>query len=190
MPYETPIFDRTADDIASKTAKAFLNVADWIRIYGNAAFVHVLVAFLVEYDPAFNTLDAPSITTIPGAVEFNQFLENIEALRAAANLPEIPGLVEIKDDWLGGPLAAAPDYEDANDWERVLEIVRSRIILLVDYRMYCGVPEAGQARFYQHRWRLFPDWAPPSDTPVRRPRTVVALSGTNMTRQNKWRRYD
>lgn len=188
-PYTTPIYDRTATDIANETAKGFFNVADWERIYGNSEVVHAIISFLSTHTITFDELGAPTITTIPAVADFNTFLANIERMREAAWLPTLTGIVEIKDDWQGGGAAAAPDYEDANDWERVLELVRAQIVLNADYRIYCGVARVGQVRFYQHRWRLF-GWVPNSASPVRRPRTGIAISGVGLTRNNFFRRYD
>ena len=188
MPYITPITDRTQADIDARTSKAFFNVADWVRIYGNAKQVHDLFVVL-GFSVPFNTLSTPTQVTIPSVHTFNSFLENIETLRVAAGLPVIPGLTEIKVDWLEGSSAESPDYLDANDWERVLDILYNNIGFTLDYVIYCGVANAGQPRFYQHRWRQFGGWVLPSLSPVRRPRTGIAIMGTRLMRQNKWRQY-
>jgi hypothetical protein len=189
-PYQEAIFDRTAEDVENETAKAFFNVADWLRVYGNASIAKSLIALLLEIDIVFNPVAAPTITTIPTVEELNTLLLNIERIRLASGLPEIEGLAELKTDWTAGSSADAPDYLDANEWERVIDVLFYAIGRSVEYRVYCGVSAVGQPRFYQHRWRQFAGWIPPSETPVRRARTGVAAAGQGLTRNNGFRRYD
>jgi hypothetical protein len=187
--FVTPITDRTAADIAAKTAKAYLNILDWVRIYGNAEYVNWLLEYLSDVEIEFNTLTEPTITTIPeGAGDINELLENIEQIRVWSGIASYGGMTEIKDDWFSGPAAAAPDYEDVNQWEETLEIIHEAIFRSSDYRIYCGVATAGQERFYQHRWRRM--WVLPSTSPVRRSRTGVAMANAGLTRNNMFRRYD
>jgi len=188
MTYTTPIFDRTAQDITDRTDKAYLNVADWIRISGNTAFARALVQALLDLQIPQNTLTPPTITTIPTADEVGQFCENIERIRQATSFPPIPGLVPIKFDWQAGPSAVAPDFRNVNSWEEVVDILKNKIVLVADYRIYCGVANAGQPRFYQARWRAYP-WAKDDPNFVRRARTGLAVTGAGLTFNNKFRRY-
>jgi hypothetical protein len=190
MKYITPIYDRTADDVTNKTAKAFFNVADWQRVYNNQQVTKALLDFLLSINIPFNTLTAPSMTTIPTVAELNALLENIEQIRADSNLPAITGLTAIKTDWAEGSSADSPDYLDVNDWERVLHIIFGSIAASVEYAVYCGVANTGQPRFYQHRFRQFAGWVQPSVTPTRKARAGISSSGAGLTRNNGFRRYD
>lgn len=190
MPIFTdPIFDRTATDVANRTAKAFINVVDWLRIYDNAEIINLLINTLFDVNVEFGFVSDPTITTIPTVAELNTLLANIERIRIASGLPEILGLSEVVYDWQEGSRVDSPDYMDVNQWEEVLYIIRNNLYLSVEYMIYCGVAATGQPRFYQNRWRRF-TWVENSVAPVRRAKTNVAITGTGLKRQNGYRRYD
>ena len=182
----SPIYDRTQTDIVNRTSKAFINLADWLRIKENTDFIHALVEYVLDTSIAQNTLTEPTITTFPTADEINDFLENIENVRAALPLPALLALPTIKHNWAEGFGAFAPNYLSANDWERVIYFVFRYIITSADYYVYCGVATVGQARFYQSRWRL-QDWWNFPFTVVRTARTGKATTGASATRNNKFR---
>lgn len=189
MPSWTdPVYDRTATDITNKTAKAFFNVSDWLRVYGNSELANALVELYTGLSVPFTTLAAPAITTFPSVTAINSLIQNIDNCRAAAYLPAATGIVALDYDFTEGPGGTAPDYTDVNAWEQDLKIIRDALTAAVDYRIYCGVAATGQARLYQNRWRRFP-WVQDAASPVRRPRGGVCASGQNMTRQNRFRRY-
>jgi hypothetical protein len=108
--WTTPVTDRTALDITNRTAKAFLNVADWIRIRDNAALLASILGVSLD------TVATPTTTTFPSVTELNYLCHNIERLRAA--LP-LPSLTPIKYTWLEGN-KVAPKYTDVNQWELTL----------------------------------------------------------------------
>lgn len=119
----TPIYDRTQTDIVNRTSKAFINIADWLRIKENTDFVKALAEYALNTTIAQNTLTEPTITTFPTATEINEFLENIENVRAAVSLPAPLTLPTIRHDWAEGLGALSPNYLKANDWERVIYFV-------------------------------------------------------------------
>lgn len=124
MAYITPITDRTSTDIINRTAKAFWNVEDWERVYNNSQLVNGLASAMLGESIDFDDLAAPTITTIPTAGEFNLFLANIERIRVAVQSEFIPGTeTEIEDAWIAGDNEDAPDYNDANLWEFVLDAI-------------------------------------------------------------------
>jgi hypothetical protein len=190
MPYKTPVYDRTAADVAAKTQKAYFNLADWLRVDGNAQFMREMVEYaLGGIDIDRNALIEPTITTFPTVDEINDFLENIENIRRAAGMPVSLGIPAIKTNWLAGAGAASPNYESANDWERVLAFIFRYLLTSADYRVYCGVAQTGQAHFYQAQWRVF-DWsgfALEFTDPVRAPRAGITITGASLTRNNKFR---
>lgn len=188
MKIITPVYDRTPSDVVDKTQKGYFNISDWERVANNSKIVNDLVVFLTQTAIEFDAITPPTISTIPSVDDLNILLANIERMRVSAGFPAIDGMVEIKDDWTAGSAADAPDYESANDWERVLDLILNTIGAMTEYTIYCGVGSAGQPRFYQHRFRQF-NWVVPATSPVRRARANVAGSGSGITRNNGFRRY-
>ncbi len=186
MSWTSPITDRTLEDILQRTEKAFFNVSDWLRIYGNSQIVSILVNALLGLGVPFTELEPPAITHFPTADEINDLIANIDRLRQAAALPESSGVVPLKTDWQPGSGAAAPDYEDVNDWERDLDLIRSLLVEAMEYAIFCGVAAAGQPRYWQNRFRRWPHYVKPVDR-RRLPRAGVAAAGNGITRANRWR---
>lgn len=187
--YIEPITDRAQSDIDNETAKGYFNVTDWLRIHDNTETAYALVSFLLGVTIAQNVLTEPTIATVPTVAQINLFIQNINTLRENSGLPAITGLEALKDDWVAGRSAGAPNFEVVNSWERVLDVIYKSISISTEYRIYCGVAASGQPRFYQHRWRQYA-WAFPSDTPVRRARTGIAITGSEAMRTNLFRRYN
>jgi hypothetical protein len=189
MRYIAPVTDRSAADIANKTAKAFFNVADWQRVHNNAQVTKALVDFLLSINVTFDAVIEPTIATVPTVAQLNALLGNIDRLRIESSLPAITGLAEITSDWQSGTGANAPDYLDANEWEQVLDVILNSVAKAVEYQIYCGVANVGQMRFYQSRWRKYA-WVQNAVSPVRSHRTGIAVSGAGITWNNGFRRYN
>ncbi len=154
MPsWVTPITDRTELDILGRTAKAFLNVADWVRIDGNTQVVRDEINTILAMSVTITPLTAPVITDFPDVADINTLIENIDILRVAACLPVGTGIVSLKHDYQAGPGAVAPYYEDVNDWEGDLLLLHTLLPYAADYFVRCGVANCGQARFWQARFR-------------------------------------
>lgn len=123
MAYVTPVKDRVLSDVTPPvTAKGYFNVADWVRIYGNAQLASALAAIELGTPLAFTAVVAPTITTISPRTQLNTLLSNIETMRAAM-VALIPSLVAVKYDWAAGINEDAPDYTDANLWETTIDAV-------------------------------------------------------------------
>lgn len=183
-----PITDRSAADITGLTAKAYFNLVDWARIHSNTQMAKILVDLLLGKSTSLTSLTAPVMTTIPAAGDINTLIANINAVFLECDLPAITGLVELKDDWAAGSSQNAPDYEDVNAWETVINILYNAIGRGADYRVYCGVATVGQARFYQNRWRRYA-WVADAVSPVRRARSGIAVCGASLMYNNGFRRY-
>lgn len=125
MGYVTPIKDRTATDIANRTSKAFVNVADWIRIYYNAQYTSSLASIQLGSNIVFNAVTPDPVTTdFPSVIKFNTLLNNIELIRLAVIALSISGTsTEIKDDYVAGINEEAPDYIDVNLWESTIDAI-------------------------------------------------------------------
>lgn len=187
--WQTPIIDRTAADILARTAKAFLNVADWIRINGNTDQVRVLMSVMLLMDVTLTDLETPAITDFPTATDINTLIENIDLLRQNSQLPTISGLIALKYDWQSGAGAQAPDYNRVNEWELDLLLLRDMLVNAANYLVYSGVSNVGQQRFWQVRFRTWPSYAQPAVAPVRYARAGLADCGAGLLRNNSWRRY-
>lgn len=127
MAYVTAITDRKNADIIARNSKAFFNVADWTRVYGNSLEVNTLLATNI-YTLSFDTLTTPTAADIPTVSEINIMLANIERMRLWASIYlrdyiTDPLFVEIKDDWIAGQSNTAPNYINVNSWEKVLDLL-------------------------------------------------------------------
>lgn len=153
MAWVSPVYDRTATDIANKTSKAYFNVADWTRIYDNSLIARNNVQTQYGLTITFTTLTTPTTATIPSAALINSLILNIERTRQASGLPLGLGLAVLKTNWPEGINALAPDYGDVNDWERDLYLIYTYLPYAVGYAVACGVSRAGQPRFWQNKFR-------------------------------------
>jgi hypothetical protein len=187
MPWIVPIFDRTLADVTDKTSKGFFNVVDWVRIHGNTTHVRAMMSALRSVNIDYNALVEPGITSIPTAAEINDFIENIETLRAISGIPESFGLNELKDNYISGASETTPNYSDVNEWEECLAVLKEFLLNSSVYEVFCGVSEVGQVRFWQNRFRS--PFVRDADSPIRVPRCGVAVSGRGRMAQNKFRRY-
>lgn len=188
MKYTESITDRAASDIVAKTSKAYFNVVDWMRIYGNAQFVDTLIAALTGVSNGVAAISEPTIVSFPQAADFNSLLIDLMAIRDSLSFPEIADLDDLKADWRTGSIAQSPTYVTVNQWEKFIDALISAVVGFVDYRIYCGVSSSGQARFYQNRFRRF-SWVAAAASPVRRARVGVAAANQGLTRNNGFRRY-
>lgn len=186
MPWITSVTDRTITDIETLTDKAFFNVVDWIRINTNTTYVRTLINVLRSLNVPYNTVVEPSIVTRPTMTELNQFIENIDILRVLSGLPVASGIVALRTNYSDTISAISPDYEDVNDWERDLQLIKDLTIAISTYIVFCGVSNIGQPRFWQARFR---NMFVASVTNVRRLRVGVGQTGTGLMRQNNFRRY-
>jgi hypothetical protein len=189
MKLVSPVTDRTFADVTNRTAKGFINVSDWIRIYENAQLMSLVTAFLLNTEIQFDQLAEPTATSFPTVEDLNTLLANIQRAREASGLPTIEGLDDIKTDWTAGVSSASPNYVDANTWERVTQLVLTSVVASLEYKIYTGVANCGQERFYQCRWRVSNQFVPSAESPTRKVRMGNAQTGTGLTRQNSYRRY-
>jgi hypothetical protein len=109
--WTTPITDRAQSDIDNLTAKAYMNAADWQRIYIDAYFMSQIIG------TTFDFVTLPSVTGFPTITGLNNLCHNIERLRQA--LP-LAGLTPIKYTWLEGINKTTPNFTNVNQWESTL----------------------------------------------------------------------
>lgn len=188
MRYITPITDRSAGDVVNGITKAFFNVADWNRIHNNSKVTKALVDFILSIDIPYSTVFSPTTVAVPTITELNTLLQNIENIRVTEGLPSISGLTEIKTNWDEGYGAESPSYIEVNQWESILDSIYNSIGKTLDYRVYCGVANAGQPRFWQARFHTY-EWVPKEENPPRSFRVGVSVPGQPITFANGFRRY-
>ena len=125
MSYTTPVTDRTAADLVARNSKAFMNVADWVRIYENSRIVHDIVEIEGGSPIAFTAISTPTSTSIPMITDVNTLTENIETTRFELEFIEtVPGAqIPIKHDYEAGASKPAFDYKDVNRWESTLDAI-------------------------------------------------------------------
>lgn len=155
MPYTPPIFDRTQSDINAKTSKAYLNIVDWQRIYDNSLFVRDFLVTEYGIPITFDTLTTPTTASIPPVEDMNKLAGNIERIRLNSGIIGHPGVVVIKDDWIAGAAASAPDFENVNDWEEVMDIIYLAVQKALLFQKKCGVSTSGQSAWRQNFFRRY-----------------------------------
>jgi hypothetical protein len=153
MAWVTPVTDRTAADVTARNAKAFLNVADWVRIDGNTTVVQAQILSLLGVTVTLTDLTAPAITDFPDVADINSLAENIDLLRIASGIPASTGMLEITHDYQAGPAATVPNYVTVNAWENDLLLIYTLLPKTVETFVYCGVAGCGQSHLWQARFR-------------------------------------
>jgi hypothetical protein len=126
MAYVTAITDRDLADIAALNSKAYWNVADWTRVYGNSLEANTALTAALGVSISFDTQATPTTASIPTIAEINEFTANIERMRLwlATYAPIADSdFIEIKDDWAAGQSETAPNYIQVNSWEKVLDLI-------------------------------------------------------------------
>ena len=122
MTWTTPIYDRVLSDVTTPTAKGYFNVADWTRIYDNAAYVNAEILTNTGHTVTFTTITAPTTSIDPTTIitKFNTLLANIEAMRLYVNLhgASISAMTNLV--YTAGAGEIAPSYIDVNQWEYIL----------------------------------------------------------------------
>lgn len=153
MAWVTPITDRTLADLAARNAKAFFNVADWVRIDGNTTEVQAQILSLLGVSVPLADLTPPVMTDVPSVAGINSLVGNVDLLRAAACLPAETGIVELDHDYQASIAATAPDYQAVNAWEKDLDLIHSLLPRSSSYFVRCGVGRCGQSHLWQARFR-------------------------------------
>jgi hypothetical protein len=155
MAWVTPIYDRTLADVTGRTSKAYFNVADWSRIYGNIDYLHDLFVTMMGVDVTLAALTTPTITTIPTVADINALIEEIDLLRQATSFQPSAGVVPLIYDYQAGNMVPSPSYISVNDWEKDLDLMRVLLLRMSDDLISCGVASCGQAHFWQARFHQF-----------------------------------
>ncbi len=104
MAWETPVYDRTAADIANKTAKAYRNASDVNRLEGNCEELAALLGVSI-------TTDNWTREDLPDESEFARILQNIQDLRDA---------YYIRTDTPSTPAVPLTTYQKMNAAEKIL----------------------------------------------------------------------
>lgn len=151
MAWVTPIFDRTQTDIDNRTSKAFINVADWTRIYDNSLIVHDLVEPIVGLEIIFETISVPTTTSIPTITDLNKLAGNIERTRIVAGATGAEKA--IKYDWLEGASQDTPNFTNVNLWEKTLDILHTAYSVSPVRFARTGIAGSGRGKTRNNKWR-------------------------------------
>jgi len=156
MSYVTPITNRSAADLLAKNSKAYFNVADWARIYGNAQYVNAEIQTKTGWVVPFITATTPTTSSIPAVSDFNNLLANIEAMRqyvcAAMSIVIAPFYTLV---WVAGPGNLAPSYIDVNQWESVIDQIKTNMDNYVGVFIRSGLGISGSSLVQSHRFRTY-----------------------------------
>jgi len=156
MSYLEPVTDRSASDIVAKNSKAYFNVLDWIRIYGNALYVNNEIATVLFTALPFTTISYPTVNSIPKVADFNALIANIEVMRLFVNgfgaaVSPITVLV-----WKSGFGEAAPSYIDVNQWELTIDLIKQFVDPLSVNYIICGLAVTGSQMILIKKHMLLP----------------------------------
>ncbi len=139
-PLTDLIFDRTKLDIENETLKGFYNYNDLNRI---EIWCDYLAGKLTEfgYPVSIVTKKDWSMRDFPTQAQMNRVRENIQALKNAfSSVTNVP-------------TSQYMTWQKANQFEKVLDEIDSRLTGTIDYFVYMGVANMGQNRIWQNRFR-------------------------------------
>ena len=114
MKYIQSITDRTRLDVVNRTSKGYMNLSDWMRIYGNVRLVSTF-GFFLEGIP-FTEITEPTLSYILNEEEVNTLVNNIIEIVYVFGTPA--QLALLRNDWGG---VDSPKYSDVNAWESVID---------------------------------------------------------------------
>ena len=130
MAYVTPVTDRTQADVSSQTAKAYFEVADWNRVYGNSIVLYNIVVS-AGGSITFDTVGVPTTATVPTKTELNDMLSNINNIRTWVNanliVPSDTRNVALNEAWGEGQAALAANFLDVNRWEALIDFLKEEL---------------------------------------------------------------
>ena len=117
MSYVTPI--------TNHTASSYWNLADWTRINNNAIAVKALADTYLGVTIPRVSVSTPSAYSWPVLADLNNFIKNIDDIRAAFVTASItiPGVVILRHAYTKGPNGLSPSYIDWNKWENDLKLM-------------------------------------------------------------------
>ena len=154
----TPIYDRVLSDVTNKTAKGYINTADFQRIVTNiyALIGHVYTRMAIVITARISSY---GITVIPTQTEINNLCLNLEEVRVAMvaidpTIGTVSGIVSVKTDWEAGPITQSPTFRNVNDWERVTYLLYTEAaIRSADRKPQTGIAGCGVGLTFNHRFR-------------------------------------
>lgn len=127
MIIEKLIFDRTADDVANKTAKGLYNVKDIERIN---SYIEYLSAVLDLHLDVIN----PNLGEALTLSKMQSIIDNVNVIRnkwyVATDTPQTP----VATNW---------DYEKANNIEKILQAMYEFVVSVKNDKLYSGTFRAG-----------------------------------------------
>lgn len=114
MKYIQSITDRTRLDVVNRASKGYMNLSDWLRIYGNVRLLHAIESTMVG--AAFTEIREMDASSIVTDDEINTLVDNIRSIGSEWASPTLWN--SLRNDWGG---IDSPKYSDVNAWESVTD---------------------------------------------------------------------
>ena len=121
MKYIQSITDRTRFDVVNGTSKGYMNLSDWLRIYGNVRLLHTIEATMIG--AAFTEIREMDASSIVTDDEINTLVDNIRSIGSEWAAPSLWD--SLRNDW--GEIDS-PKYSDVNAWESVTDALLNTVI--------------------------------------------------------------
>ncbi len=121
MKYIQSITDRTRLDVSKRTRKGYMNLSDWLRIYGNVRLLHTIESTMIG--AAFTEIREMDSSSIVTSEEVNTLVNNIRSIGFEWVLPSLWN--SLRNDWGGND---SPKYSDVNAWESVTDALLNTVI--------------------------------------------------------------
>lgn len=182
MRYIIPVTDRAITDIQRKTAKGYLNAADWNRIQTNLWNTNLLVQKIAGTSTPTNYTGYSAfkgITYIPLANDLGAIFLDADNCRVWSTIPvgAYPGIVVVPY------LLRYRDGSTYGEWRWHPELLTYSAFNLLELLIDA---------VYMHvaAYRSYSTWVTPVTPTARRPRCNVAICGLGMTDQNGFADYN
>lgn len=143
---ENLIYDRTQSDLVQNTSKAYYNYTDLNRV---EEWCEYLANLLNSYSYPVNIQVKKNwqMSEFPTSSEMERIRQNVNNLKEAYfAFTEIPENLEYVT------------YEKANDIEKILYEIDKIIGDMENNFIHCGIPNCGQNRVWQQRFRKLKTW--------------------------------
>ena len=141
---ESLIFDRTRADIENKTSKGYYNYTDLNRIEEWCAYLATQLTNY-SYPVTITTKTDWTMEDFPTVAQMNRIRSNIQALKTAYY------------SYTNLPTASLMTWQKANQFEKILDEIRTLFNNMRNWFVYSGVANSGQSRVWQNRFRRYAD---------------------------------
>ncbi len=154
LEYIQPITDRLLNNVQQKNQKGKFGLSDWQRIDNNTQYACQFVESIHSVLIPRIELTIPTREVHPTAADINALVRNIISVQHAAVLAQNAQLYTLKADYADGPDKRVPDYLVVNVWEKVIDLIVRRYLILYRGRVpVIGIAVVGGDLNRQNQWR-------------------------------------